>query len=100
MDRVKFAARGAQAAADALVEVNDRRTALQAPVRLRLDLLLSERKPEVAEGFRRFSGRKAGSLPAGVVVGLDADVGAVEFDELAQVAANGQGLAGVDKAVE
>ena len=80
MDRVKFTACSAQAAADALVEVDDSRAALQAAVRLRLDLLLGERKPEVAESFCSFPGREAGSLSAGVVVGLDADVGAVEFD--------------------
>ena len=54
MDRVKFALRRADTAADALVLINDRRAALKASRRLFADLFLCEHELRVAEG--RLSG--------------------------------------------
>ena len=54
----------------------------------------------MGRAVRRVAGAEAGHLALGVVVALHQDVVPVQLDEGAQVAADGQALAGVDVAVD
>ena len=87
MDGVEFAARRTQTAADAAICVNDGRAAFEAAVCLFFDLLLGQRQAQIVEGLRRVARLAAGCLARSVVIALDADIVAVKFDKLAQVAA-------------
>ena len=67
VDRVKLAARGAQTAADALVEIDRRRAAAEAAVRFDLDLLFGERQAQVRERRARLARLEARTLPRRIV---------------------------------
>ena len=101
VDRVEHAARGAQAAADAAVRIDDRHAAAEAAGCLRLDLLLGEGETVVLEALGllrvvqdRLTSRRVEA------VGAQQDVVLVELVELTQVAADRQALSVIDEAVQ
>ena len=99
MDRVKFAARRAQAAADAAVEVYDGGAASKAPGSFRLDLLFREGQAQVRESADRIAGLSAGHLSLCGVKRFNDNIVFVQLDELVLVAGDGLGLSGMHVAV-
>ncbi|MPM95641.1 hypothetical protein SDC9_142796 [bioreactor metagenome] len=102
MNRVKFALCGALPAANAHILVNQRDAAAEAARRLRLDLRLGKRAPEVAEGIFGGCGaiQRLRLLPWRVVVCLDDGVLFIQLSIFPAVAADGQRLAGVHKTMD
>ena len=101
MDRIKLAAGGAQAAADALVRVYDGHTAAEAAGRLRLDLRLGEGDAVVGEGLGLARVVRDGLARRSVeaVDGQDG-VALVQLVELARVTRQRQALTLMHEAVQ
>ena len=101
VDGVKHAPGGAQAAADAAVGVDDAHAAAEAAAGLGLDLLLGEGEAVMLEGAGLALVMQDGLAGRAVeAVHAEDNVVLVKLVELAQVAAAGQALAVVDKAVQ
>ena len=101
MNRVEHAARGAKAAADAAVPVDNAHAAAEAAAGLCLDLLFGKGETVMLKGFG-LAGVVADRLARGTVeaVHIDQEIFLVELIELAQVAADRKALTFVDEAVE
>ncbi len=101
MDRVKFALRGADTAADALVRVNDAAAAAQAAGSLGLDLLLSEGDTVVLHGEDLlFVDGDLGSCRLLELLCGQSDILLIKLLEITQVAVDRQCLADIYEAVD
>ena len=102
MDGVKFALRGALAAADAAGLVDDGSTAAQAASGLDLDLILRKALLVLLKGLSGVNvGYESRFLSFGVVIGLNGDVVLVELEEMSVNTAQSKGVAvRTDEAVD
>lgn len=84
MNRIEVASRSAKSATYAAVDVDDRRTAMQAAACFFFDLLFGERQTIVGKRFV-FCVIDCRHLTFASVVRADFDIVTIEFDELAQI---------------